>query len=202
MTSRTPTRQRLLDTGMRLFAEKGFSATSVGDIESAVGLQPRRGALYKHFPSKEALLQAAVRHRLDEVAVGAAQLQALDLAVTSAEPELLRPIAVALGHWLLAELDRLRDLTHVIEHEGRRLRKLRNQVRREVVDTGNAAAAQLLRATVPGHRDPEATAVILIGALTGVRRAEWTYGAPPLGVDDDRAVAAWADLLLTLVSGP
>jgi AcrR family transcriptional regulator len=187
---------------MRLFAEKGFSATSVGDIESAVGLQPRRGALYKHFPSKEALLQEAVRHRLDEVAVGAAQLQALDLAITSAEPELLRPIAVALGQWLLAELDRLRDLTQVIEHEGRRLRKLRNQVRREVVDTGNAAAAQLLRAAVPGHRDPEATAVIFIGALTGVRRAEWTYGAPPLGVDDDRAVAAWADLLLSLVSGP
>ena len=49
MTEPGSTRQRLLDEGMRLFAERGFRATGVGDIEAAAGLQPRRGALYKHL---------------------------------------------------------------------------------------------------------------------------------------------------------
>ncbi len=63
---------------MRLFAERGFRATSVGDIEGAVGLVPRRGALYKHFPSKQALLEAAVRAHLDSAAAGATEIGALE----------------------------------------------------------------------------------------------------------------------------
>jgi AcrR family transcriptional regulator len=59
------TRERLLREGLRLFAEHGFAGTSVGAIEAAAGLQPRRGALYRHFASKEALLAAAVQRYND-----------------------------------------------------------------------------------------------------------------------------------------
>src|SRR5690348_7783062 len=60
-TGRQPTKQRLLEAGVRLFAANGFRETTVGEIEAAAGLEPRRGALYRHFESKEALLDAACR---------------------------------------------------------------------------------------------------------------------------------------------
>jgi len=52
---------RLLDAALTLFARHGYAATSVADIQQACGLSPGSGALYKHFPSKKALLQGGGR---------------------------------------------------------------------------------------------------------------------------------------------
>jgi AcrR family transcriptional regulator len=43
----------------QLFHRNGYSATSMGDIAAAVNVQP--SALYRHFPSKEALLAETIR---------------------------------------------------------------------------------------------------------------------------------------------
>src|SRR5947209_7757695 len=51
-TESKATRDRLVVEAMRLFAERGFRATTVGDIEAAAGLVPRSGGLYKHFAPK------------------------------------------------------------------------------------------------------------------------------------------------------
>ena len=64
------TRDRLLEVALALFARQGYSATSVADIQQACGLSPGSGALYKHFPSKKALLQEAKRRRNGWVALG------------------------------------------------------------------------------------------------------------------------------------
>src|SRR3954468_19561483 len=68
VTADTPTRDRLIAAALDLFADKGFRATTVGQIEAAAGLVPRRGGLYNHFPSKEALLEAAVDRHVAELA--------------------------------------------------------------------------------------------------------------------------------------
>jgi AcrR family transcriptional regulator len=47
-------REQILDTAARLFAERGFHGVSVVDLGSACGISGP--ALYKHFPSKDALL--------------------------------------------------------------------------------------------------------------------------------------------------
>jgi AcrR family transcriptional regulator len=47
-------RQQLLDTAAELFAARGFHGVSVADLGAACGISGP--ALYKHFPSKEALL--------------------------------------------------------------------------------------------------------------------------------------------------
>src|ERR1700755_2526115 len=60
-------RDRLLAAALRLFAAKGYAATSVADIQRASGLAPGSGALYKHFGSKRELLEAAVAHRIDNI---------------------------------------------------------------------------------------------------------------------------------------
>ena len=51
-----PTRERLLQQAMELFAERGFEAVSVRDITKPLGLT--EATLYIHFQNKAALLEA------------------------------------------------------------------------------------------------------------------------------------------------
>jgi AcrR family transcriptional regulator len=52
------TRELLLESAMRLFAERGLDAPSLDDICARAGLT--RGALYVHFADREALLVAVM----------------------------------------------------------------------------------------------------------------------------------------------
>lgn len=186
---------------MRLFAERGFRDTPIGDIETAVGLQPRRGALYKHFTSKQALLEAAVRSHIERVAAGAIEIGGIDFTdATRTDPTVLRPIVAALGRWFLAEMDRMEDLTRVLEHDGDRLNDLTVEVKRSVVDLSYRTAARLITAALPTAADPEALAVVLLGPLVAVRRTTWTFGTSPLGIDDERTLTAWTDLAIAILS--
>ena len=45
------TKRKIFETSMKLFAEKGYDATSVEEITSIVGVA--KGTLYYHFSSKE-----------------------------------------------------------------------------------------------------------------------------------------------------
>jgi AcrR family transcriptional regulator len=65
MTAPVSTRERLVTEAMRLFSAKGFEATSVSQIEAAAGLAAGSGALYRHFKSKDALLDAGIDRQLD-----------------------------------------------------------------------------------------------------------------------------------------
>lgn len=184
---------------MRLFAEQGFAATTVGQIEAAVGLQPRRGTLYKHFRSKEQVLYAAVERHLDSVREGADQvLQLAEVDVEHLDRAVLRSMVLALGWWFLGELDRQRELTRVFEHDGERLQELVALVRDRVIDTGNRAAADMLGhfAGADADIDTDAVAVLLLGSLVAQRRTAWTFGDTALGIDDERAINAWADLCM------
>lgn len=51
-------RQELLDTAMRLFVERGFSATSMRDIARAANVTP--GLAYHYFDSKQKLFSEAL----------------------------------------------------------------------------------------------------------------------------------------------
>src|SRR5712672_2955687 len=50
---RPSTRNAILEAGMKLFNERGFSACSVQDITEVAGVP--KGSFYNHFKSKEAL---------------------------------------------------------------------------------------------------------------------------------------------------
>ena len=45
------TKRKIFETAMKLFAEKGYEATSVEEITATVGVA--KGTLYYHFSSKE-----------------------------------------------------------------------------------------------------------------------------------------------------
>ena len=61
------TRGRLIATARRLFAERGFAATSTEEILSEAGVS--RGALYHHFSNKTDLFQATFEAVEDELTV-------------------------------------------------------------------------------------------------------------------------------------
>src|SRR2546430_13036576 len=52
-------RSELTRQAARLFAEKGYHGTSVGDLAQAMGVQ--KGSLYSHMDSKEDLLYETMR---------------------------------------------------------------------------------------------------------------------------------------------
>src|SRR3972149_2108028 len=55
----------VLDAAARLFAAKGYSATSMRDIAQACGMLP--GSLYYHFPAKEDLLVAVYEAGVEQL---------------------------------------------------------------------------------------------------------------------------------------
>lgn len=59
------TRRRLLDAAERLFAERGFEATSLRDVTSKA--KANLAAVNYHFGSKDALVRAVFERRLGEV---------------------------------------------------------------------------------------------------------------------------------------
>jgi TetR/AcrR family transcriptional regulator, cholesterol catabolism regulator len=56
-------RSELTREAARLFAEKGYHGTSIGDLAKAMGVQ--KGSLYAHIASKEDLLYATMREGAD-----------------------------------------------------------------------------------------------------------------------------------------
>lgn len=71
------TRRKILVAATELFARQGFHKTTVVDIGSAIGMT--QGAVFHHFASKEALLQAVV----DRLSRG---LEAYKACLTHPEP--------------------------------------------------------------------------------------------------------------------
>ena len=51
-------KQEILETAMKLFAEKGYEKTSISDIAKEIGVA--QGLCYRYFPSKDILFQTAV----------------------------------------------------------------------------------------------------------------------------------------------
>ncbi|MER3478994.1 MAG: TetR/AcrR family transcriptional regulator [Meiothermus sp.] len=58
------TRQALLERAKAAFAERGYAATSLEALARSLGLS--KAAVYHHFPSKRALLQALLEEALEE----------------------------------------------------------------------------------------------------------------------------------------
>lgn len=53
------TKEKILLTALELFASRGYEAVSVSDIAGALGMT--KGALYRHFESKQAIFEAILR---------------------------------------------------------------------------------------------------------------------------------------------
>ena len=99
------TRDRILETALRLFARDGFEATSTSAIAGELGMA--KSALYKHFPDKRAILDSLVEEMLEQhrgtgaargLAIGSAEEAARRYA--SASPDEMADLGQTLfAHW-------------------------------------------------------------------------------------------------------
>src|SRR2546423_13764487 len=81
-------RSELTRQAARLFAEKGYHGTSIGDLARAMGVQ--KGSLYAHIESKQDLLYETMR---DGAAVFHAALDAIPERLPATEKIRLAPRA-------------------------------------------------------------------------------------------------------------
>jgi AcrR family transcriptional regulator len=188
MARTTPgvTRDRLLTEAVRLFASKGYDATSVADIQVACGLTAGSGALYKHFPSKGALLEAAVQRNLELMTLRNRET----VAEAPADPrEALRLMASVV--WSVIEGDR--DLIRIMLREYHGFSELFERMWQSVIATLYREAAQWIRAQGADVTDPEATAAVLISSLTYYPLLNILIGHTPGDLEADRFLEAWVE---------
>ena len=69
-------REQLLEAAARLFAERGFPAVGIDDIGAAVGISGP--GVYRHFASKQALLEALCDQAMAQMLTGAQDLSRRD----------------------------------------------------------------------------------------------------------------------------
>ena len=182
-------RSELTREAARLFAEKGYHGTSIGDLAKALGVQ--KGSLYAHIASKEDLLYetmrdgaAAFQDALDAIPDELPATQKIRLALRGhlrVVAEQLDVATVFMREWrylegerrdeILAERRRYEERVRALFREGRE----RGELRTDLDDT--AAALLVLSAAnwaytwlTPG-RDTDALAdsfaAILVDGIRG-----------------------------------
>lgn len=189
---RSPAAARILREAMRLFAERGYERTSIADIQAAAGLAPGSGALYKHFPSKEAVLAAG----MDDFVAGAERARALIRSVPGTPEQALGTLARA----AMQMLDDDRDVLRIVWRELEQFPALRDEVRERRMQATYAALADWMRERAAAGElrvdDPEAAAAVLLGSLTSFKVFETLLGERPARLDDERFVRAWLRVML------
>lgn len=165
----------LLDAAARLFARRGYAATSMREIALEVDMKP--GSLYYHFPSKEELLIAVYQAGVLALEDATAEAVAKDTDPwTRLETLCKAHLEVVLRDSDYAQV-LIRVLPDDIPQAADRLRELREsyeQVFRNVV-------AQL---PLPAGTDRRALRLMLIGALNWA-----TLWFNPDGRDSPRVLA-------------
>lgn len=195
----SPTRERLTTEAMRLFGERGYAATSVAEIEAAAGLRPGSGGLYRHFSSKEQLLETGIRQQL--ASRGDLMGALADPSLTASLP--LRERLTALAKWAIARLDNERDVNRIIMRDLRFFPDLLELVRVQEMKTIEVSLSDWLRLQVepePAGVDWDALASVLMGAVSHYWLLRDSMDGHPSGLDEDRYLASAVDLVVARLS--
>jgi AcrR family transcriptional regulator len=158
--------ERLLTEARLAFTEHGVD-TSLEEVARRCGVGI--GTLYRHFPTREAMVEAVVREEFDALAAHAGEL------LTAADP------LAALHEWLRAfvgTVGRYRGLTaallSTLQDETSGLHAACEAMR-------GAGATLLTRARQAGHIRPDADAVELFALAAGVAWANEQFRAEDRG---------------------
>ncbi len=182
MVVRPGTEQRVLDAAEELFFSRGIAATPIDAVTERAGVSS--ATLYRGWPSKEALVAAALDRRHDD------WVATWDRAVARAGDDRARLLAVfdALddyrrtpsgSRWCAflgtaAEYaDTPADVRAVLDRETATLRRRLTETARPLVGAGAPALAEQLLLVVSGHlamrlRDPGADATTARAVATAL----------------------------------
>lgn len=186
-----PTRDRLVTEAMRLFGEQGYQATSITQIEAAAGLAPGSGALYHHFKSKEALLEAGIDRQLDR------RRAMHDIRTLFAGLGDLRIELTMLGRYVLTVLDEETQLLQIAARTPPDQSPRLNNAYAALVDGLSAEVADWIKGWAPktGKHDATAIAAVGVDALLGRRATHAVFRMPAMDMQDEDFIAAWTAML-------
>lgn len=196
----TSTRERIVAESLRLFADRGYAATSVAEIEAAAGLSPGAGGLYRHFRSKEEVLASAIREHIERTR------QQITTVLDQAEVFADRPLEVRLRMTCQAGLAKMReeqDLIRVLFRDLDQFPNLVAEMREGIVNPlydGIATWLSQQPEYAGAEEDWAAIASILGGAVVNYWLANESMYEPPTRIDEKRFVESWARLGLGLVN--
>ena len=195
MATATPTRDRLVSEAMRLFSTKGYEATSVSQIEAAAGLAAGSGALYHHFKSKEALLDAGIDRQLDR------RRAMHDIRSLFAGLGDLRAELTALGRYLLTVVDEEIELLQIAARTPAGRSSRLDTAYAALVDGLNAELAEWITTWAPKftHQECVVLATLGVNGILGARFATSLFHQSQAGVPDDRYLAEWTAVLATRI---
>ena len=167
-------RIRLLETAKAAFAEKG-SGASLDEIARTAGVGA--GTLYRHFPTRDALVAAVYRNETEQLVVAASRLAETHPPVT------------ALREWLLQFVD------YIATKHG--MNEVLNSIVGGTSDLYSASTAQVKqamaklvdRAVASGDIGLDLDPLDLLRALAGVANIG-------LGPDGERAAKSLVDILI------
>jgi AcrR family transcriptional regulator len=193
----SPAAEKLLGVAMQLFSERGYERTSVGEIQEAAGLTFGSGALYKHFPSKEAVLAEGVERFVDNARTERGMLEHLDA----------EPIAVALkaiADLAMASFSRDRDALRIVWRDLENFPQLLEMVRTDRIRrTFDEFSSWLEHQSDQGRLQPhdsQAMAAVALGSLAFFQILQFLMHDTPAGIDEDRFVTAWTQLLMSALT--
>jgi len=197
------TRERIIDEALRLFAERGYAATSVAEIEAAAGLSPGAGGLYRHFRSKYEVLSAAINeHATRTRSQVAGSLAELSGAGAPADLEARLSRLCRAG---LAKVREESELTRVFFRDLSQFPELVAVVREGLLQPMFDAITTWFRAQ-PEFRDADVDwtgiAAVLGGSVVHYRLFQETVGESPGHTEKDQFVAAWVRLAVGLLPAP
>jgi len=197
-----PTRDLILDAAIELFARQGYRATTISQIEKAAGLSPGSGGLYRHFRSKQQVLEAAIeRARVNQTVPSYEDDRLFDLD----HPELGLRAAAEFGlaasradgplyALLLRPTDDL-PLTGSFA-----------DIQADLLSGGVLRLARWIELFTKAGRfrqvDELATARTALGALSWFHLTHDLLGVEVAGVGEERFLDNWVDVWLTYLVAP
>lgn len=198
MTAPTPTRERLVTEAMRLFSARGFEATSVSQIEAAAGLSAGSGALYRHFKSKDALLDAGINRQLDR------RRAMHDIRALFAGLGDLRAELTALGRYLLTVIDQEIELLQIAARTPTGLSERLDTAYAALVDGLTAELAGWMSAWSPDESERTCTVLATLGvnSLLGARYATSLFHQQDARLPDDEYLSEWTTVLAARIAEP
>ena len=184
-----------MDESLNLFATRGFDGTAVTDIEEASGLAPGSGGFYRHFKTKEAVLEAVVDRAIAQIQREQAtrvgdvpSAPVLDLEPHSA------PAIAALIEGAISGLHDRRLLVALLARIHDRFPELEARVY-DVMVAGSVARAALR--PVPFGDDPasQAEVAVVLSAIAGYHLSQDFFGRQVGGIEPAVFAAALANLI-------
>lgn len=179
--------EEILDAALRLFGEKGFSATRMQDVANAAGIS--KGTLYLYFSNKEAIFYQVVQQRITPQLD---QVESMVNASTGSQADLLRQMIN--GWWLGVACSSLSAIPKIITAEAGNFPELARYFTLNVVTRSRKLFSRVIERGMQRGEfrqyDAETVARLVIAPL--VQATIWMHSLKPY--DDDAGTQQYLQL--------